>query len=335
MMNNFVFTCGDINGIGPEIVIKALNHLTQKRKQDKFYFICPANIFTSTLTTVKAKFKFSILSSIKDTPPTGQVTILKLPDGLQKLGYPTKTSGEVSFQALRLSYKLLKSNFADAVVTAPVSKTALKLAGINFPGQTEIYAKWCGVKDFAMTFYSKNINVALYSIHIPLKDVSKQLNSSKLKTTVKIISDTLKSDFRIVKPKTAILGLNPHAGETGIIGDEEKKIIEPFIKKYSIEFNLSGPFSPDAFFANKLYLDYDMVLGMYHDQVLIPFKFINQVGGVNYSAGLPIVRTSPDHGVAYDIAGKNIADPSSIIEAFYIAEKIVKNRKRKDAYIKK
>ena len=335
MMNKFIFTCGDINGIGPEIVIKALNHLVEKRKNDKFYFICPANIFASTITTVKPKFKFNVLSSTKNVQPTEQVTILKLPNALNKIGYPTKFSGEISFQALRLSYKLLKKNYADAVITAPVSKTALQMAGVKFPGQTEMFAKWCGIKNFVMTFFSKNINVALYSIHIPLKAVPKLLNQKRLSNTVKTLSDTLIGDFRIEKPKIAILGLNPHAGESGLIGDEEKKIITPFIKKYSSKFNLSGPFSPDAFFANKLYSNFDMVLGIYHDQVLIPFKYINQGGGVNYTAGLPIVRTSPDHGVAYDIAGKNIADPSSIIEAFYIAEKIVKNRKRRNAHIKR
>jgi 4-hydroxythreonine-4-phosphate dehydrogenase len=151
---------------------------------------------------------------------------------------------------------------------------------------------------------------------------------SNLESVTDVILASLKKDFNISAPKVGVLGLNPHAGETGLIGDEEKKILLPFIKSYKYRRFLSGPFSPDAYWGNRAYQKYDLTLGMYHDQVLIPFKLLNFSNGVNYTAGLPIVRTSPDHGVAYDIAGKNRANEASIMEAFYFADQILKNRNR-------
>lgn len=206
------------------------------------------------------------------------------------------------------------------MVTAPISKSAIKIAGINFPGHTEMLAEWCETNDFVMTFLSKKMNGALATIHEPLKKITKLITKENLEIKINIILKMLINDFKISVPKVAVLGLNPHAGERGIIGNEEQIIIEPLIKKYSK--NLFGPFSSDAFFANHLYKKYDLVFGMYHDQLLIPFKMMNFDSGVNFTAGLPIVRTSPDHGTAFDIAYKGIADPSSFIEAFYYAKKI-------------
>jgi len=222
---------------------------------------------------------------------------------------------------------MLKNSVVDAVVTAPVSKTALRMADVNYPGQTEMFADWCGKKNFVMTFLSNKIRVGLYSIHISLKKVSNSLNSNEIKIKLQILSNMMKRDLGIKNPKIAVLGLNPHAGENGIIGDEEEKIIVPVIRQFKGTSFIEGPFSSDAFFANRMFKKYDMVFGLYHDQVLIPFKFINAGKGVNFSAGLPIIRTSPDHGVAYDIAGKGIADDSSMVEAFHYAKLILKNRR--------
>ena len=190
-----------------------------------------------------------------------------------------------------------------------------------------MFADWCREKKFVMTFLSRGLRVSLYSIHIPLKEVSKSLNSKDLKIKLDIILNMLKSDLGVSNPKIAVLGLNPHSGENGIIGIEEKKVIEPVLRMKIFKRQVEGPFSPDAFFANRKFKDFDLVFGLYHDQVLIPFKFINSGKGVNFSAGLPIIRTSPDHGVAYDIAGKGIADESSMVEAFNFAKLIFKNRK--------
>ena len=171
------------------------------------------------------------------------------------------------------------------------------------------------------------MNAALATIHVPVKDIPGLITQKMLRKKLEIIINTLKTDLKKKSSHIAVLGLNPHAGEKGLIGTEEEKIIEPLIKKMNTAADLEGPFSPDAFFANSLYKKYDLVFGMYHDQVLIPFKMMNFGTGVNFTAGLPIVRTSPDHGTAFDIAGKNIASESSMTEAFKYASVIVKNRK--------
>jgi len=327
-MKKFVFTCGDINGIGPEIAIKALNKVVPHNKQSQFILIIPKNVFENSSRLVKPKFDFIVRDKLKlDTELSSQVIIYLLKSHQQTLGKPTVHSGKTAYDALKISYELLKDTIVDAVVTAPVSKTALRMAGVNYPGQTEMFADWCGTKNFVMTFLSNKIRVGLYSIHIPLNKVSNSLNSIEIQNKLEILINMMKKDLRIKNPRIAVLGLNPHAGENGIIGEEEKKIILPAINKIKSKSIIEGPFSSDAFFANRIFKNYDMVFGLYHDQVLIPFKFINAGKGVNFSAGLPIIRTSPDHGVAYDIAGKRIADESSMVEAFNYAKLILKNRR--------
>ncbi|MBT8386733.1 MAG: 4-hydroxythreonine-4-phosphate dehydrogenase PdxA, partial [Ignavibacteria bacterium] len=211
-MNRFVITCGDINGIGPEIVIKSLYRLILRRKKTKFYFICPENIFQKTIKQVKPKFDFEVISPNKAAESSSKVSIIKLPDCSARSGYPTKSSGSAAYLALKTSFLFLKSNIADAVITAPVSKTALSMAGIRFPGQTEMFAKWSGSKEYMMTFLSNRINVALQTIHIPLKNVHKFLNKKELEASINVLVRTLKRDLAIESPRIALLGLNPHAG---------------------------------------------------------------------------------------------------------------------------
>lgn len=328
-MKRFVFTCGDINGIGPEISIKALNKLTARNSKDQFILIIPGNVFKATSKLVAPEFKYKLSDKNESLKFTStKVIVLTTDSAKQKPGIPTVESGKASYSALKISFELIRDNYADAVVTAPVSKTALKFAGSNYPGQTEMFADWCGVKNFVMTFLSNKLKVGLYSIHIPLKNVSKSLNNKELKIKLDIIINMLRNDLGIKNPKIAVLGLNPHAGENGIIGTEEKTILEPVIKNKFSNAKVEGPFSSDAFFANRKFKEFDMTFGLYHDQVLIPFKYLNAGKGVNFSAGLPIVRTSPDHGVAYDIAGKRIADESSMVEAFNFAKLILRNRRK-------
>lgn len=176
-----------------------------------------------------------------------------------------------------------------------------------------------------MMFLSDEIKTALNSIHIPIRQVNSSVNSKSLISKLDTVINAMRTDFRISEPRIAVLGLNPHAGENGVIGKEEIKVIKPVIDKIP---EAVGPFPPDAFFAKKMYRNYDVVFGMYHDQVLIPFKLLNFNSGVNYTAGLPIIRTSPDHGTAFDIAGQGIADESSMFEAYRYAELIVKNRNK-------
>jgi 4-hydroxythreonine-4-phosphate dehydrogenase len=327
-MNKFVFTCGDINGIGPEIVIKTLNHISRHKSSDKYFFICPLNIFKDITLRIKPTFRYEIINQ-NNQNSSASVTVINPGTVKQSIGKSTITSGKTAFNSLVLSYDILKKRQADAVITAPISKTAIKMAGINFKGQTEMFASWSNTNNYAMTLLSKKMCTALLTVHNPVKDISKLLNIKKLSVLVEVIINTLKIDLKIVKPKIALLGLNPHAGENGLIGKEEIEVISPVIKKYSKSVEIEGPFSSDAFFGSKVYQNYNMIIGMYHDQVLIPFKLLNFGVGVNYTAGLPIVRTSPDHGVAYDIAGKFIADESSILQAYKYAKRIVNNRKKK------
>jgi len=323
-MKKFVFTSGDINGIGPEITIRTLNEINSPGKYKLIYTI-PSNIFESTIKIIKPKFKFEVVNKITNENCGNRlVTVLNLGRSVQNYGKPTKTSGKISYKSLKQSFQLVRNGFADAMITAPISKIAMKKAGYNFPGHTELLAEWSESKNFVMMFVGRKMNSALITIHEPISKVPKLLSKKKIQSKIEIVLRTLERDFGIVDPQIALLGLNPHAGEEGRFGKEELIKIRPAIEMFGN--NVYGPFVPDAFFGMKLYNNFDIVIGMYHDQVLIPFKMMSFDSGVNYTAGLPIVRTSPDHGTAYDIAGKGLADPKSLIEAFKVAKKIVTNR---------
>jgi 4-hydroxythreonine-4-phosphate dehydrogenase len=322
-MISIVFTCGDINGIGPEIVVKSFNRIAGKK--NSLIFVCPGNVFLKTIKSTLPEFDFQIIKSPEFILKEG-VNVLDIGEYELNPGGPSRISGRVSFDSLKTAFGLIQQKKADALVTAPISKTALKMAGIKFPGHTEILAGWTNQKKYLMTFLSPRFNAALVTIHEAIKQVPSLITREKIFDSLDIITQSAKIDFLIKKPKIAVLGLNPHAGENKIIGYEEYKIISPVIKKFNKRLSVEGPFSPDAFFGNKRFVEFDFVLGMYHDQILIPFKMMNFSNGVNFTAGLPIVRTSPDHGTAFDISGKNIANPDSIIAAYNYAIKIVKNR---------
>ncbi|MBT8380216.1 MAG: 4-hydroxythreonine-4-phosphate dehydrogenase PdxA [Ignavibacteria bacterium] len=327
-MDKLVFTCGDTNGIGPEIVLKTLNKISNRNKNSKYFFFIPSNVFSKTIKLVKPEFEYILTNEDNFEKSQSPTTIILQSSVITNVGNATKDSGMAAYNSLKASFNLLKRGIADAVVTAPVSKTAFNLAEINFPGQTELFAYWSKSKNYTMMFLSNKLNVALYSIHIPLKNVPSSINEKTFIDKLKVLQRTLKFDLGIQEPRIAVLGLNPHAGEYGIIGKEEVEKIIPLIKKLKKSINIAGPFSSDAFFAKRRFNDYDLTFGLYHDQALIPFKFITAGKGVNFTAGLPIIRTSPDHGVAYDISSKGIADASSIIKATDYAKLIVKNRKK-------
>lgn len=324
-MKNFVFTCGDINGIGPEIVIKTLNNI-YKKKNSRFTFICPKNIFEFYSKITPPQFNFYFSNKIQSTK-NNYVHVIDDGDVNLSPGKPTKNSGLTSFKAIAIAAEACLAKKFDAMITAPISKESLKISGIQYPGHTELLAEITGQKKFVMMFLSKKMKAALLTTHIPLLKVSNSITRKLLSLKLETIVKSLKDDFKIPKPKIAVLGLNPHAGENGLIGKEEINIIAPFIKTSSLKKYLNGPFSSDAFFANHDYKNYDLVFAMYHDQALIPFKMMNFNEGVNYTAGLPIVRTSPDHGTAFNIAGNNIANESSMIQAFLYADLISSNKK--------
>ena len=324
-MNRFVFSCGDVNGIGPEICVKTFNEVYNP-KRNKIIFCCPQNVFIDELSNNNPNFQFEILKKnekISDNPEV--ISVIDIGKVKRQFSKPTSSSGKISFKSIELSLKLLNKNLADAIITAPISKSAFELAKIKFPGHTELLADWFNTKSYLMLFYSKKIICSLVTIHEQLSKVASLLTKNKIVKTITLTMDSLIGDFKIKDPKIAVLGLNPHAGENGRIGKEEITKIIPAIESLA-NGSVHGPFVPDAFFANQLYKKYDSFIAMYHDQALIPFKMMNFNKGVNFTAGLQIVRTSPDHGTAFDIAGKNIADESSMVEAFKVAEKIVTNR---------
>lgn len=324
-MKQIIFTCGDINGIGPEICVKTINKISDVKNQI-IILICPKNVLENTFRLVKPKFSYSIVKNYNAKSENYKnITIIDIGDYLHTYGVATKDSGAASYKALSTALKIVRPN-VDALITAPISKNAFHLAGIQFPGHTELLAKHTNTKDYLMVFLSNKFICGLTTIHEPIKNVASLITKVRLKNSIIILNNVLENDLKLKNPVIAVLGLNPHAGENGAIGNEENKVIKPVIDSIK-NIKIKGPFVPDAFFANQLYKKYDAVLGMYHDQVLIPFKMLNFNNGVNYTAGLPIVRTSPDHGTGYDIAGKGIANSYSMEEAVKWANLIVRNRK--------
>ena len=323
-MNTSIFTCGDVNGIGPEIVVKSLNQVYNKAK-NQLVFICPKNIFLSTSKLVKPKFPYSFVNNIP-IQKSNNVLILNIGRTKQNIGEITEDSGKASFKSIMEACKLAENNSNASIITAPISKLAFSKAGIEFPGHTELFANYFNSDNFAMMFVSSKMKAGLITIHIPLKDVPRAIKTKKVESTLEIIFNSIRNDFGIKSPKIALLGLNPHAGEKGKIGNEEESILIPLLKK--MQLKIEGPFVPDAYFGNRIFKHYDCTVGLYHDQILIPFKLLNFNRGVNFTAGLPIIRTSPDHGTAYDIAGKGIAKADSLIEAYRFSEIIRKNRSR-------
>lgn len=323
-------TMGDFNGIGPEIVLKAVTQQSIKK-------ICiPVIIGSTDVFEYYAKMlRLKItLREIDKIPKSNNDTLPILP--VRKFRKPKIEPGIISFEAGRLAVEsvivaclLCMNNELDGMITAPLSKSAVDFNGIPFIGQTELLATITKSKSFAMLLIYQNLRIALATIHIPIKKVPEELTTRLVIDKVNVLARSLKTDFNIKKPNIAILALNPHSGENGKIGKEEFEIILPaikFLKKNKI--NVSGPFPADGFFGAGLYKHFDAILAMYHDQGLIPIKLLGFEKGVNFTTGLPIVRTSPDHGTAFEIAGKGIANPSSIIEAIKEAVKIIKNRKK-------
>lgn len=322
-----VFTCGDINGIGPEIAIKVFAKIYSSKYHNQILFVCPKNVFEYYYTLLNQKFNYQYVNSEK-LFCTDKLNIIPLPDVKISLGKITASSGRTAYQSLIKAIKLVHNDSADVLITSPLSKEAVNKSGINFIGHTELLAHSEKARRYLMTFLSKDIVASLLTIHTPLKKVAGIITKEKIIYAIKLLNETALRDLGIDKPKIAVLGLNPHAGENGLIGREELKIILPAIKSLNKKYAVAGPFVPDAFWGNKVYKNYNVVLGMYHDQILIPFKMLNFNSGVNYTAGLDIIRTSPDHGTAFDIAGKNIADPSSLYQAYNFALKIFSNRKK-------
>ena len=320
---------GDLNGIGMEIIIKTF---LDKRMME----ICTPIIFGSAKTSLFHRkvceiknFSFNIIKSMKQVNEK-QANLINVweEDVEVNLGKPWKIMGKYAFISLEKARKSLENNNIDVLVTAPINKSMIQENHKEFIGHTEYLEKNFEGKSLMMMI-SDNMKIACSTSHIPLSEVPKSLTQEKIVQDLKIINTTLIQDFYIQKPKIAVIGLNPHAGESGMLGKEEEDIIIPAMEEAKIKENIFtfGPYPADSFFNNANLRKYDAILAMYHDQGLTPFKTLSFSEGVNYTAGLSIVRTSPVHGTAYDIAGKNIGNEQSFREAIYLACSIIKKRR--------
>lgn len=319
---------GDPNGVGPEVTIKSLKSSDLSRSIP--VWIGYKNVFEYYSKKYEIDLSIRSFSEGKEPEP-GHVYLLDLSDGDFPLvpGIISGDAGKASMKAVQKGIELCLNGSADALVTAPISKEAINKAGYHVPGHTEFLAEKTKTNEVVMVLAGENLRVALATIHIPLKDVAGSIQIRKLQSHLRILHQSLSKDFGISKPKIGVLGLNPHAGDGGVIGNEEIDLITPALEELSEDkILIDGPFAADGYFGSQLYKVYDATFAMYHDQGLIPFKALTFGKGVNFTAGLPIIRTSPDHGTAFNIAGKNLADERSFIAAYEMAVNMAHNRKK-------
>ncbi len=329
-MSVIAITIGDYNGIGPEVALKAAASRTIRANCTPL-LIGPFKAFEYYANKFSLRRKILKVESLTDAIGRSEITILdSCPDFDDKIrpGKLARESGLWAGRAIEKAVELCTQRRADALVTAPVSKEALRLAGYGYPGQTEMVTVLSKSRHSIMIMASGFARIALATIHLPISEVSRALTREVICERLSIFNDSIRQDFAVKSPKIAVLGLNPHAGENGLIGKEENEVIRPAIDEArSMKINAVGPFPADAFFGTYREGNYDGILAMYHDQGLIPLKMQAFSTGINFTAGINIIRTSPDHGTAFDIAGKGIANPSSTIEAVKLALEISKNRK--------
>ena len=317
---------GVYNGIGPEIIMKSLK---DKAITEFFTPIIfgSGKLFTYQKNIFKLQHNFHYITEVSQAHGDKINMINLSKDNVNvDLGQPTEESTRMAIESLEAATTALMNGEIDVLVTAPINKEEMLKYGFQHAGHTGYLEEKFGKKGL-MFLVTDELKVAVSTHHIPVANVAESISKEKIKKQIKLLNQCLIEDFCIERPKIAVLGLNPHAGDGGAIGKEEIEIIEPSIKELFDNGILAfGPFPADSFFQPNKYKNYDAVLAMYHDQGLAPFKTIAYEEGVNYTAGLPFIRTSPDHGVAYDIAGKNIADEQSFTEAIFMALKIFKNR---------
>ena len=320
-------TLGDVNGISVEVIIKTL---MDNRVAD---YCTPVVYGNPKIISYWKKlmghndYNMHIIKSI-DQAHTKKANILVCWDDEVEIrpGESTEAGGKYAFKSLELATKDVKEGKIQAIVTGPLNKHNVNNQLLPFKGHTEYLAQQAGTNDYIMMLVSEDLKVGLVTGHVPLKDVSSKLTTDIILRKLKLMNKSLKEDFSIQKPKIAVLGLNPHAGDEGLIGNEEETIIKFAVKDAKHSMLAFGPYSADAFFARGLHEKFDAVLAMYHDQGLIPFKSLAFGEGVNFTAGLAGVRTSPDHGTAFDIAGKDRADASSFLAATFEAIDIYRRR---------
>jgi len=320
---------GDVNGIGLEIIIKTF---ADNRMLD---FCTPIVYGNTKIASYYRKniglndFSFNVITSTEQAHDK-RANMINCWDEDVKItpGEANETGGKYAFISLENAVNDLVAGKIDALVTAPINKKTIQSEAFHFPGHTEYIQSRTSSEDSLMFMISEDLRIGVVTGHVPVKEIVDNINQESIVSKLKLMNQCLKDDFWIEKPKIAVLGLNPHAGDDGLIGLEEKEIIEPAIERAHEEGIFAfGPYPADGFFAGNAYKSFDGILAMYHDQGLIPFKHIAFHNGINFTAGLSVVRTSPDHGTAFDIAGKNLASPESFREAIFAAVAIVKQRR--------
>jgi 4-hydroxythreonine-4-phosphate dehydrogenase len=321
-------TLGDINGIGPEVVIKAL-------ADNRLMSMVTPVIYGSSKIIAYYKKLFNIEEfNYTQVRQKGQlahksINVVNCWEDIIEInpGKPTKESGKAALTALKWACEELKEGHLDGLVTAPIDKKNVHSEEYPFKGHTEFLSQYFGASESLMFMVSDNLKIGLVTEHVPVSQVTELLTKERIEKKLMLMEQSLKKDFGISKPKIAVLGLNPHAGDNGLIGQEDDSIIKPLVNDFRNKGKLVfGPFPADGFFGSAQYSKYDGILAMYHDQGLIPFKSIAFEEGVNFTAGLSVVRTSPDHGTAFAIAGKNTASEASLREAIYKAGDIFRHR---------
>jgi 4-hydroxythreonine-4-phosphate dehydrogenase len=318
---------GDLNGVGPELIIKTFS---DQRMLD----LCTPVIFASNKvinfyrkSTSDANFNYQIIKDLNRIA-TRQINIFNCweEEVVINPGQLTENGGKYAVRSLVAASQALKENKIQGLVTAPIHKSNTQSSEFTYTGHTPYLKSLFSANDVVMLMVAENFRVGLVTEHVAIKDVAQHITRDNILSKLSIINQSLIKDFGIDRPKIAVLGLNPHAGDQGLIGKEEETIIAPTIKEARNNYIVSGPFSADAFFARGHYHKFDAVLAMYHDQGLIPFKSLAAYEGVNYTAGLPGIRTSPDHGTVFDIAGKNQADHSSFLASVFRCIDIIEKR---------
>jgi len=320
-------TCGDINGVGTEVIIKTF---ADQRVLDH----CTPIIFASNkLINFYKKSVPEIHFNYQNLKDLGRVNHKQIniyncweEEVVINPGQLNDVGGKYAVKSLLAAAQALKDGHTQGLVTAPIHKKNVQSAEFSFTGHTPFLKSIAGADDVLMLLYADDLRVALLTEHVAVKEVAQHITRNAILSKINLLYQCLRRDFAIDKPKIAVLGLNPHAGDEGLIGNEEETIIKPAIKEAKQDKLVFGPYSADAFFARRSYLQFDAVLAMYHDQGLVPFKTIAVGDGVNYTAGMPFVRTSPDHGTAFDIAGKGKADPTSFMTAVFECVDIITRR---------
>lgn len=322
-------THGDLNGIGYEIIMKTFHD------QRMLESITPVVYGSSKVASYHRKslniseINFNLVKNAGAAIPKRMNIVNVIHDEVKiDLGKSTEIAGQLAFKALELAVQDLLQHQIDVLVTAPINKKNMQSANFKFPGHSEYLSEKAGGKEHLMLMVCDKLRVGVITGHIPLKDVPGTITPELILSKIELMNRSLVSDFGIRKPKIAVLGLNPHAGDLGVIGQEDQQVIVPAVEQaWNKNIIVYGPYSADGFFGSNNYLKFDGILAMYHDQGLIPFKTLSFDRGINFTAGLPFIRTSPAHGTAYDIAGKNQASHNSFREAVYLAIDIFNNRK--------